>query len=132
MITEPSPRMVLPENMAMWRRLGDIGFTTISSVWNTPSTTTPNVWLPICMTTMKPVSALTRRWSMPSSFFSCTSGSSLSRERSTGVSLMPLDAVLGAAARAHQFDHRKLRDGEVFAARLDDQRRQRSPASAES
>ena len=32
MITEPSPRMVLPENMAMWRSLLDIGFTTISSV----------------------------------------------------------------------------------------------------
>ena len=32
MITEPSPRMVLPENIAMWRSLLDIGFTTISSV----------------------------------------------------------------------------------------------------
>ncbi len=46
MITEPSPRMVLPENMAMWRSLLDIGLTTISSVWNTPSTTMPKVWLP--------------------------------------------------------------------------------------
>ncbi len=43
MITEPSPRIVLPENIAMWRSLVDIGFTTISSVWNTPSTTMPNV-----------------------------------------------------------------------------------------
>ena len=32
MITEPSPRMVLPQNIAMWRSLLDIGFTTISSV----------------------------------------------------------------------------------------------------
>ena len=32
MITEPSPRMVLPENIAIWRSLLDIGFTTISSV----------------------------------------------------------------------------------------------------
>ena len=56
MITEPSPRMVLPENIAMWRSLLDIGFTTISSVWNTPSTTMPKVWLPTCVTTMKPFS----------------------------------------------------------------------------
>ena len=61
MITEPSPRMVLPENIAMWRSLVDIGFTTISSVWNTPSTTMPNVWLPTCVTTMKPFSAVARR-----------------------------------------------------------------------
>jgi len=32
MITEPSPRMVLPVNIAIWRNLLDIGFTTISSV----------------------------------------------------------------------------------------------------
>ena len=42
MITEPSPRMVLPEKAEMWRSLVAIGFTTISSVWNTPSTTMPN------------------------------------------------------------------------------------------
>jgi len=35
MITAPSPRMVLPENMSMGRSLVDIGLTTISSVWNT-------------------------------------------------------------------------------------------------
>ena len=46
MITEPSPRMVLPENILMWRSLLDIGFTTISSVWNTVSTTMPKTWLP--------------------------------------------------------------------------------------
>ena len=56
MITEPSPRMVLPENIAMWRSLLDIGLTTISSVWNTPSTTTPKVWLPTWVTTMMPSS----------------------------------------------------------------------------
>ena len=32
------------------------------------------------------------------------------------------DAVVAAAARAHQFDHRHLRDGEAVAAGLDDQR----------
>ena len=52
MITEPSPRMVLPENMAMWRSLLDIGLTTISSVWNTLSTTTPKVRLPTWVTTI--------------------------------------------------------------------------------
>ena len=46
MITDPSPRMVLPENIGMRRSLVDIGLTTISSVWNTASTTIPNVWLP--------------------------------------------------------------------------------------
>ena len=44
MITEPSPRMVLPENIVMWRSLVDTGLTTISSVWNTPSTTMPKLW----------------------------------------------------------------------------------------
>ena len=89
MITEPSPRMVLPENMVMWRSLVDIGLTTISSVWNTPSTTMPKVWLPTCVTTMKPFSG---SLSAPSSIFSrrlrWTSGSSLLRRRRTGVSLM--------------------------------------------
>ena len=58
MITEPSPRIVLPENMAMWLRFGDIGLTTISSVWNTPSTTTPKISVPICSTTMNPDSGI--------------------------------------------------------------------------
>ena len=56
MMTAPSPRMVLPENMSMWRSFVDIGLTTISSVWNTPSTTMPKVWLPTWVTTMKPFS----------------------------------------------------------------------------
>ncbi len=60
MITEPSPRMVLPEKAEMWRSLVAIGFTTISSVWNTPSTTMPNMRLPIWVTTMKPVSTVLR------------------------------------------------------------------------
>ncbi len=67
MITEPSPRMVLPENIAMWRSLLDIGLTTISSVWNTPSTTMPKVWLPTCVTTMKPLLDVAGLSSMPSS-----------------------------------------------------------------
>ncbi len=46
MITEPSPRIVVPENAAMWRSFDDIGLMTISSVWNTPSTTMPKIWLP--------------------------------------------------------------------------------------
>ena len=32
MMTAPSPRMVLPENISMWRSFVDIGLTTISSV----------------------------------------------------------------------------------------------------
>ena len=56
MITEPSPKIVLPENMLMWRSRVDIGLTTISSVWKTPSTTMPKVSRPTCVTTMKPFS----------------------------------------------------------------------------
>jgi len=89
MITAPSPRMVLPENMSMWRSLVDIGLTTISSVWNTPSTTMPKVWLPTWVTTMKPFSGSEEEpSSILSSFFRCISGNSLLRSRNTAVSLM--------------------------------------------
>ena len=37
--------------------------------------------------------------------------------------LDPFDAMLAAAACAHEFEHGKLRDGETLAAGLDDQRR---------
>ena len=43
MITLPSPRIVLPENIAISRSKGVTGFTTISSVSKTRSTTIPNV-----------------------------------------------------------------------------------------
>ena len=56
MITEPSPRIVVPENAGMCRSFEDIGLMTISSVWKTPSTTAPKTWLPTCVTTMKPSS----------------------------------------------------------------------------
>ena len=87
MITEPSPRMVLPQNMAMWRNLLDIGFTTISSVWKTASTTMPKVCAPTWVTTMKPVSNCSGA-ATPSRRLSRATGSSLSRSRSTAVSLM--------------------------------------------
>src|SRR5229473_3312191 len=89
MITAPSPRMVLPENISMCRSLVDIGLTTISSVWNTPSTTMPKVWLPTWVTTMKPFSGSEEEpSSILSSFFRCISGSSLLRNRNTAVSLI--------------------------------------------
>src|SRR6202021_2211652 len=40
MITAPSPKMVLPENMSMGRSFGDIGLTTIFSGGTTPHTQT--------------------------------------------------------------------------------------------
>ena len=43
MITDPSPRIVLPENIEMSRRMGATGLTTISSVSNTRSTMMPKV-----------------------------------------------------------------------------------------
>ena len=52
MITEPSPRMVLPLNIVMWRRIGATGFTTISSVSNTRSTMMPRLLAPTWATTM--------------------------------------------------------------------------------
>ena len=88
MITEPSPRMVLPENMVMSRSILDIGFTTISSVWKTPSTIRPKLTLPTCITTMKPSSRWSSAISPPSRRASDASGSSLSRRRRTGVSLI--------------------------------------------
>ena len=73
----------------MCRSLVDIGLTTISSVWNTPSTTMPKVWLPTWVTTMKPFSGSEEEpSSILSSFFRCISGNSLLRSRKTAVSLM--------------------------------------------
>ena len=81
--------MVLPENMSMCRSLVDIGLTTISSVWNTQSTTMPKVWLPTCVTTMKPFSgSVDEPSSIFRSFFRCISGKSLLRRRRAAVSLM--------------------------------------------
>ena len=88
MITEPSPRMVLPENMPMWRSLVAIGFTTISSVWNTLSTTTPKVCAPTWVTTMKPLSGIALSPSSFSRLARRMSGKSLLRSRSTAASLM--------------------------------------------
>ena len=123
MITEPSPRMVLPENIAMWRSLLDIGFTTISSVWNTPSTTMPKVWLPTCVTTMKPLSTSPALGFGAEQLAQARQRQQLVAQAQHRGVLDALDAVLAAGARAHQFDHGELRDGEAVAAGLDDQRR---------
>ncbi len=94
MMTLPSPRIVLPENIDRCLSSVDMGFTTISSVWKTASTTMPKVWLPTCMTTMKPCSPCSTPGAppsgsaVPSSSASGTTGSSLLRSRSTGVFLM--------------------------------------------
>src|SRR5579864_4654966 len=86
MITEPSPRIVVPENAAMSRSFDDIGLMTISSVWKTPSTTMPNTWLPTWVTTTKPFSL--SHWPRRKTSFKRTSGNSLLRSRSTGASLI--------------------------------------------
>ena len=73
----------------MWRSFVDIGLTTISSVWNTPSTTMPKVWLPTWVTTIKPFSgSLVEPSSIFKSFLRWISGNSLLRSRKTAVSLM--------------------------------------------
>ncbi len=105
----------------MCRSFDDIGLITISSVWNTPSTTVPNIWLPTWVTTTKPLAEPPppRRKDVPEM-----------QERQQFVAqpqhrrvLDPLDAVLAGAAGAHEFEHRELRDGEALARGLDDQRR---------
>ena len=123
MITEPSPRIVLPQNIGMWRSLLDIGFTTISSVWKTPSTTMPKVWLPTCVTTMKPFSTRLSPSPILSSVAEMDERQQLVAQPQHGGVLDALDAMLGIAAHAHQLDHRELRDREAVAARLHDQRR---------
>ena len=123
MITEPSPRMVLPQNIEMCRSLLDIGFTTISSVWNTASTTMPKVWLPTCVTTMKPFStSLSASSSILSSAAQPEQRQQLVAQPQHRGVLDALDAMLRIVAHAHQLDHRQLRDREAIAGALHDQR----------
>ena len=108
----------------MWRSLVDIGLTTISSVWNTLSTTMPKVWLPTWVTTMKPFSGIAcRRRRASSSCSRWIERQQLVAQPQHRRVLDALDAMLGIAVHAHQLDHGKLRDGEAVAAGLDDQRR---------
>ena len=123
MITEPSPRMVLPQNIGMCRSLLDIGFTTISSVWKTPSTTMPKVWLPTWVTTMKPFSTSASPSLELEQRLEVDQRQELVAQPQHGRVLDALDAMLGIAAHAHQLDHGELRDGEAVAAGLHDQRR---------
>ena len=123
MITEPSPRMVLPQNIGMCRSLPDIGLTTISSVWNTASTTMPKVWLPTCVTTMKPFStSLSVSVADLEQAAQPEQRQQLVAQPQHGGVLDALDAVLRIVARAHQLDHRKLRDRKAIAGALHDQR----------
>ena len=106
----------------MWRSLVDIGLTTISSVWNTPSTTMPKVWLPTCVTTMKPFSGSEEE---PSSIFEQLlqmhqRQQLVAQPQDRGV-LDALDAVLGVGAGAHQFDHRELGNRKAVAGGFHDQ-----------
>ena len=130
MITEPSPRIVVPEKTGMWRSFDDIGLMTISSVWKTPSTTTPNTWLPTCVTTTKPLVVVA--FTEAQHLVEADQRQQLVAQPEHRRVLDPLDAMLAAVAGAHQLEHGKLRDGEALAARLDDQRRDDRQASAES
>ena len=124
MITDPSPRMVLPENMVMWRSLLDIGLTTISSVWNTPSTTMPKVWLPTCVTTMKPFSGSTGRAVVDlQQLLQVHQRQQLVAQAQDRRVLDALDPVLGVGAGPHQFDHGQLRDRKAVAGGFHDQGR---------
>ena len=96
MITDPSPRMVLPLNIVTWRRIGATGLTTISSVSNTRSTMMPSMVEPTCTTTMVASPVWSPSLSRASRSARLTSGSSRSRNRSTGVSLIRSITLLEA------------------------------------
>lgn len=87
MITDPSPMIVVPENMRMSLSIPAIGLTTISSVWNTSSTTMPNECGPTCATTtnVSGSAPVPSPGLMPSSSASRTTGNSVSRRRSTSA-----------------------------------------------
>jgi len=95
--------MVLPENMSMWRSFVDIGLTTISSVWKTPSTTMPKVWLPTWVTTIEAVLGDPRsnRPSILSSFFRWISGKELVAQPENRGVLDALDAVCSLLGAPH-------------------------------
>ena len=126
MITDPSPRMVLPENIVMWRSFELIGLTTISSVWKTPSTTMPKVWLPTWVTTMKVLSAFSVRLA-PSSILQelleVNERKELVAQAQDRRVVDVLDAVLGVRLRAHELDHGELRNREAVLGAFDDQGR---------
>ena len=107
----------------MWRSLLDIGLTTISSVWNTLSTTMPKVCAPTWVTTMKPFSGIALSPSSLSSAGQARQRQELVAQPQHRGVLDALDAMLGLGVHAHQLDHRELRDGEALAARFHDQRR---------
>ena len=122
MITEPSPRMVLPDNMGMWRSLLDSGFTTISSVWNTLSTTRPKLWLPTCVTTMIASLDIALGFDAEQSAQARQRQQFVAQAQHRGV-LDALNPVFAAGAHPHQLDHGNLRDRETVAAGRDDQGR---------
>ncbi len=81
----------------------------------------PKVWLPTCVTTIKPPLISPASFSRPSKWLRPTSGRSLSRNRRTRVSLMrSMRCSLPLRARTSSID-RQLRNGKAVAACLDDQ-----------
>ena len=107
----------------MWRSFVDIGLTTISSVWKTPSTTIPNVWLPTCVTTIKPFSGSLSAAAVDlQQLLQMHQRQQLVAQPQHRRVLDALDAVFGIGPRAHQFDHGQLRNRKTVAGGFHDQR----------
>ena len=133
MITEPSPRMVLPLNIVMWRRIGATGLTTISSVSKTRSTMMPSV----VRADLGHDDAVRSPSAAPASLVLLEAQQVVQVDqrqqpvaqaqhracRRSARSTLPWMSPRPCVLRAHQFDHADLRDGEALAAGLDDQRR---------
>ncbi len=125
MITEPSPRMVLPENMRdvaqlARHRLHDDFLGVEDAVDDDAEGLAADLRdddeavLVVDLGAVVDLRAASSRW---------ISGSSLLRSRSTGVSLMRSMRCSEFGARAHQFDHRRAAEWRSDRRRLDDQRR---------
>ena len=116
--TAPSPRMVLPEKSWMCRSFEDIGFTTISSVWKTPSTRMPKRWRPTCVTTTKPSSpASASAPGRPEHVGDRHDRQEPVAQAQHRRAVDALDGVFGSRPDAHELEHRDLRDREALARR---------------
>ncbi len=122
MMTEPSPKMVLPENIGMCRSFELIGFTTISSVWNTASTTMPK-GARAHMGHDDEALVAGRGGIDAEQVLEADERQELLAQSQDRRVLDPLDAMLGFGRGADEFDHGDLRDREALAAGFDDQRR---------
>ena len=89
----------------------------------------PKVWLPTCVTTMKPFSGSARRAVVDlEQLLQVHQRQQLVAQPQHRGVLDALDAVLGIGARAHQFDHRRAAGSQSGRRRLPRSAPRRSPS----